>query len=449
MSPTSREEIEEYAQYLASQGANPNEIEEYKAYLYEQSGINKDKDVLERAKDGALSALDYGLRGLDYAGGLTRTAAAQIADPFTENDVVTGDDWKRALVGKAPSTAEFMDRAGIPEGASIDLNPFAEGETSVRDLVGFAGDIVLDPLTYISLGTAGTAKSGLNAAGRALQKGGKAVYKSGLKAVDQDVVEKGAKPVSDVLFKNRVSGTVEQVRRKSDEIKKDLSSKREALYDQADALGVKVNPSAAVQRAKEITAKMRENPGKAELADRFDEFIRKYEMSGPIDVRTASDWKTSFYDALPDSAFDRVGKLKGDAKKVHKALGRGFKEEIETAGELGQKGLGGSVESINQDWGSLLAADKPLSREAKKAKRKNMVSSVDAGLAGYAVADPLTGSALLGAKKLGDLSKTTFARTKTGLALDSLGQSGLIDPAIRQLLIEQNRSPWMSMKEDQ
>ena len=92
------------------------------------------------------------LRGLDYAGGLVRTGVAQGAEAVSGKDIVRDGDWERALKGEAPGSSEFMKNAGVPEGARVDLNPLMDGDTSVRDIGGFALDVATDPLTYTGVG---------------------------------------------------------------------------------------------------------------------------------------------------------------------------------------------------------------------------------------------------------------------------------------------------------
>lgn len=121
-------------------------------------------------------------RALDYGGGLSRvalsqSAPAQMADALQaylrKKPMVSGgmSDWGRALKGDAPRSAEFMDRAGIPEGGSLsDLIPgaytsspeeaekfwrlkLAKGglfDPTARGTAGFALDTITDPLTGLS-----------------------------------------------------------------------------------------------------------------------------------------------------------------------------------------------------------------------------------------------------------------------------------------------------------
>lgn len=494
-------ELQEYKAYLLSQGANPKEVDEYMAYQGLPPAQPEEPGL-------AAKALDYGLRGLDYAGGVARTGAGEVADAFIDGDNVTGDDWKRALVGKAPSSDELMDRYGVPEGGKVNLFPevkvpftditLGQGETSAREAGGFVGDVALDPLTYVSLGGNQLAKGGLRAAVAPLSQGakkvGKAMYNSAFKKIDEKLLEKGTRPLSQVMFKNRAWGGPESLQRQVKEIGERLKAEREALYSEADALGAKVDMKQASRRAQDEVNRLKGIRGAEGTANALEKHIKTYTtgkgtqtvsvpdhklieeadaLTGlkvkrkvalddprpgeivnriveepiekalpPLSISEASNVKTRFYDELPDQAYSKIGKVKGDAKRVNKLMGEGTKTEIERAANRVETGLGDEIAEINADWGSTIGAQKPMAAEVRKANTKNLVSSVDAGLAGYTLTNPVTGLPILVSKKMGDVAKGTAFRTGAGLGLDAIGNSGVLDPLTRQILIEQNRSPW-------
>lgn len=107
--------------------------------------------------------LDIGLRPLDYAGGLIRTGLATVGGLMKGDaqSVVSDEDAKQALQGKAPLTDEYLERMGVPQGPSIDLNPFMEGESTLRGIGGFAGDVATGSFKNI-LGTGKAVKSTLS-----------------------------------------------------------------------------------------------------------------------------------------------------------------------------------------------------------------------------------------------------------------------------------------------
>ena len=213
------------------------------------------------------AALDVGMRGLDYAGGLVRTPVV---------GGVTGqlkaDDIYRALQGQAPSTSEFAERAGVPEGGSLsDVIPGMYSETggglplqkggwadpTLRGTGGMGVDVALDPLTYMSLGMApalkgagAVAKAGRAAQGastmlgRGMDKLGKMSYKAGLKKVDEYAAKynkDGIIAPSEVLNKHQISGSAKNVERQADDVMSDLKIDYDRIVDEAAERGAEVD----------------------------------------------------------------------------------------------------------------------------------------------------------------------------------------------------------------
>lgn len=259
------QELAEYKEYLASQGFSPEEADQY----ISESGVQ-----IESPSFGS-RALDYGLRALDYAGGLTRTAAGEAADMFIDGDLVTGEDWKKAGVGKATSTSEMMERAGVEEGNRYNLMPemripmtditLGQGDSSARDILGFLGDVALDPLTWASLGTSAAAKKGgqtlaskvLNPVGTAMQSAGRKIYKSGMKKIDQESVKFGKEPVSDVLLKNRVTGSATKIQEQMDRIAQNLKASRDKILGKATKAGAQVDVPKSLRSAQAFVDSLR------------------------------------------------------------------------------------------------------------------------------------------------------------------------------------------------
>lgn len=88
-------------------------------------------------------ALDLAGRALDYTGGLVRTGAAGVAGMLKDENPVTGKDVKDTLAGKAPRSAEYLERFGVSPGPGVG------GIANLRDAEGLALDIATDPLTAI------------------------------------------------------------------------------------------------------------------------------------------------------------------------------------------------------------------------------------------------------------------------------------------------------------
>lgn len=388
--------------------------------------------------------LGYLGRGLDYAGGIARTGLASLSGKVNKGDVAA------ALKGQAPSLDEYMGRMGIPEGPSVDLNPWAEGKTSARQAVGFLGEIATDPLTYIGMPGGSKALKGALPLSESAETLGKKMYKSGLKNVDKVVVEKGKKPVSDLLLEAGKTGSVEKLSKDAVDLNRDLLKTRKALYQEASDAGAIVDMTGAVSGARSKIAKLRENPGFRETADKLEAFLNKYEGEGFVDIQSVSDWKSALYDTLPQSAFGPNGKIKGPVKALERTLAKDFKLAIENAADEAAPGLGKKISQINEKMSSLLEAKKPFAVETKKSVTPNYLTSVDAllpgglGVAtGTASGDPVTGIlsglGLLGIKKAADAAKTTTFRTRGGKLLKDAGSSGLLDATARRGLIHANR----------
>lgn len=442
-----RDELEKIKGELIAQGLPKEAVEAEINSIYGEFNIPEEPSLSARA-------LDYGLRGLDYAGGIARTLAADVVSPA---DAVTMDDWKAAMRGQAPNTAQYMDRVGVPEGAKVNL-PFI-GDVSTRDVGGFVGDVALDPLTYASLGASAVGKlgkagkvaeRGLTAGGRAAKATGDAIYKSGFKKIDEGLVERGMKPLSQVMIDaGRPVGTVKGLSKKAGQIGDNLMAERELIYDAIERSGQKVNiPKAMEPSIGAMSEQLRRNPALDGQMGAMEDWLLKYGRDGDnVPVQLASDWKTTLYDGLPQAAYGPMGKVMPAPKEVQKQFARGLKEGIEDAGRrAGGEKMGQRITAINEDLGSLISAQKPMAREVRKANTKNVASSVDGAGVGYALANPGIGIPVLAGKKLGDLSKTTAFKTGLGRAGYELGNSGLLDPVLRQMMIEANRSPWTDME---
>jgi hypothetical protein len=138
----------------------------------------EEKDWEDKALEYASSALEKAepvLKVLGYPGGLVRGAIAGRLEAATGRDDLV--DIKDVLKGEAPSSSEIMEKLGVKEMGSLsDAFPELYSETgkglplqkggmfdpTTRGALGFAGDIVTDPLTYLA--GAGVAAKGAEAA---------------------------------------------------------------------------------------------------------------------------------------------------------------------------------------------------------------------------------------------------------------------------------------------
>jgi len=388
-------------------------------------------------------ALDYGLRALDYGGGLIRTAGAGLANiPYsiaTGKSITQPEDVLNAFKGKSPTSAQYMERAGIPEGPHADLMPeftipgtdvtLGKGDTSLRDAEGLALDIATDPLTSIV--------KAVKPFGRAAESIGEGAYRSAFKKIDEKLAEKGTQPLSDVLLKNGAPiGTTKGISNKIGKIGDDLLKAREALYNRANDLGATVDMTDVTKNSEGLIGKMKTDPGLRAKAQPLEDLLNNYKSEGFVPVNTASDWKTNLYNALPDNAYDITGKVKGPAAKFQKQLANDFKNAIVNSSNAVEEGLGNKIGDINEDLSSIIQSKKPMANQIRKGNTPNFLTSTDPIVSGigYAAGGAGGGAGLLAAKKAADLSKTTLFRTGLGKGLINIGNSG-IDPILyRQIL---------------
>lgn len=409
-------------------------------YLAEKTGANSPGDPYgfhRIASNPTMQDKSDALRGagqlLDYPGGLVRTSLAAVGGALTGKKIANDQDMTNALKGQAPSTSEYLKRADVPEGPSLNLP--VVGKVSARDAAGFVGDVATDPLTSISK----TSKA-LTPVGDMAESVGKNIYKSGLKKVDERIAEKGAGSLSDLLLEAGKTGTTKDLQEATSKIGKEALDQRTALYDKAKQLGAKVDLDKALESSTQAVADMKSDPGLAPAAEKMEELLNRYKAAGPQDLATASDWKSNLYNALPDTAYDAHGKLKGPAAKVQKALASDFKNAIVDSANGAEAGLGDSIDGLNQKMQTTITAKKPLAMQVRRAETPNLLTSVDAMLAGSGLLhSPQAAGGMLAAKKAADLAKTTYVRTKVGKGLIDAGKSGLLDAGARRGLINSQR----------
>lgn len=412
--------------------------------------------LTDKAKALGGKALDYGIRGLDYAGGLTRTAVANVADEvaqlmgiYDEDRISAPETLRAAYRGEAPGTAELMEMAQIPEGSSVNLFPeitipgtditLGKGDTSIRDAVGFAGDIALDPLTYLTAGGAHAVKGVANAArplARAQAATGRKIYQSGLKKGDFVAKKfgKGDKALSDMLLKRGIRGSSESIAEQGVTLADSLFRRQQGILAEATARGAQLDPAQVMgpvqKKINKILSARNPVPKKAagEYAKMIDDIASTAahgnqaslfnRMMTPVE---ASDIKTSLYNLVGDSAYDTLKKSK-DGSKLLKMTARQLKNSVEGSVDKVSKKLGSEFRQVQKDLGTILTSRKVLSSEAGKEIGKNAFTSID----GIILANPT----VFAAKKTADLLKTTGARTRTGANL--YHDIGLSDAFLRR-----------------
>jgi hypothetical protein len=258
LSQLSPEDIAKVEQELAAPKGPPPTREEGRAKAAElqklaESEMFKAKlggAVGEGLQEAGGMISDVAGRGLDYIGGATRTLAAHspvgLAARTLLGDEKLSDiaqsapqDILQTLVGKAPTTAAILERAGAPEGPSMTLPVL--GKVTTRGGVGLAGDILSDPTAALrKAGVFGAAQAGMKSG---MQRAGQSLYESGLKRADfvGKKMGKGEKALSQTLLKAGISGSAEDIAEQATKYADDLVKEQQAILTAASAKGATVD----------------------------------------------------------------------------------------------------------------------------------------------------------------------------------------------------------------
>lgn len=379
----------------------------------------------QEAPGVGMQTLDAAGRVLDYPGGFMRAGLAEAAGLASgQGSVVTPADLKNAAVGKGPNSEEYLRRLGVSEGGSLN---FGNMKISQRDITGLALDIASDPLTALSkmVKAFPYLEKLINVPGKASEALGEAAYRSAFKKIDEKLAEKGGGSLSSALIEaGAPTGTSAQMAKKVDDMSNVMGKLRQGLYDKAAQKGVSIDTAFPLKRAEAVLENMRRDPGLRPAAEGLQELMDSYKGEGKVPIDLMSQWKTSLYDALPQAAFNGQGKLKGPAKQFKAALAADFREAIVGAGNKAEKGLGDSINAVNEKWGTLLNASGPLAGEAKSAGK--LGAMIDGAVL---AAGGLKGAAV---KKSYDLATSTYAKTKVGKALIEAGKNDFANRLTRQ-----------------
>lgn len=379
----------------------------------------------------AMQALNMTGRVLDAPGGLIRTGLAEVAGMAAGKNIVTEADLNNALKGKAPNSAEYLRRLGVPEGGSLNLPGF--GKVTVRGATGLATDIATDPLTAIAKMIKGApylAKI-LNLPGKGTEALGEAVYRSALSNVDSKMAEEGQGAISKLLIENGAPiGGMTKLAEKVNAITSTMGKLRQGLYDKAINLGVAIDTSSPMKNAELVLADMRSNPPLRPAADKFEEVLNAYKGEGLVSIDKMAKWKTSIYDVVAENS---GGKLKVFTERFRAGLAADFRQSIMDAGNKAEKGLGDSINAINDKWGLLLDAADPMTAEALRAtgslgKFINETISAMGGLKSTVI------------KKGYNLATSPAASTAVGKALMAVGHTDLMNRTARQTISGATRS---------
>ena len=257
-------------------------------------------------------------------------------------------------------------QAAQPTGDFFDPNRYAlENIPSLEDLK--------DPNSYkvknledILLGMAGVSPAiATKPMAQGLVSGGKNLYKSAFKKIDQAIANYGKKPVSDVLFERGITGTSASVFDKASDLVDDLVKQQRQILEKVD----KTVPSADLDNALQpLRDKIKEfqvsrDPVKMQAADALLEDLAQYEkvkfeggapgvrgfeegQAMPISPSQMSAMKSSAQKLVPKTAYSQeIGRTNPAYQQGKKIIGKGLKEEVERAAgqaspELQQQLLG-------------------------------------------------------------------------------------------------------------
>lgn len=165
--------------------------------------------------------------------------------------------------------------AGIGKAAENLINTYGYGEESPYKSTS---DAYNDYAKEIALG--GMSEIGGQALGAgigALSKNvGKSIYKSGLKAIDNEAVKYGKDPVSDVLFKHGITGDASAIQKQMDELSGELLTKRNDILKQASRGEVDIPKALAPVRARIQIIRNSKDPALQPLADQLESEVAKY-----------------------------------------------------------------------------------------------------------------------------------------------------------------------------
>lgn len=418
----------------AAPGPAPSSGEEA-ALAQAQSAASPAPEAAPAEQPGVGSqVLDAAGRVLDYGGGAIRTGIAAGAGAVQsavtgQPNVIGTEDFAAAAKGKAPSSADYLKRLGVSEGGSFKV-PGTEQRVTLRGAEGLALDIATDPLTAVAklIKEAPYIGKLINSGGAASQALGEAVYKSALAldaegkaAVGSALIEAGA-PV----------GGAAKLAKSVDDISSTMGNIRQGLYDKATEKGVLIDTAYPMKRAEAVISKMQKNPGLRPAAEELMSLLDRYKAEGKVPIDIMSEWKTALYDTLPASAFNGQGKLKGIANTFKEALAADFRDTIVKAGNAAEDGLGSSIDKLNEKWGALLSATRPLDKAAQATGGKlgHIIDGAVLATGG------LHGAAV---KKGYDIATSPFAKTVVGKALMEAGKAGLVDAVARRQLIDSQR----------
>jgi hypothetical protein len=275
---------------------------------------------------------------------------------------------------------------------------------------------------------------------------GKRMYRKGLLKPAQ-VSERVGQDFAEAAAEKGIRGTAPQIERQATAVASKLKESRDALLDQADALGATVDLNKAFNPYLKELRKFVDD-GRItsdEAAKLAEETVGTYFEKGDPSTALATVWKSDINKAIRKKARE----LSDDPNlydELDKVAAKGIKEQIEKTVDEALPDAIGEFNKANKDLAPLLTARKTLERGTEKAEAHNVFGSIDAaygagGLASSVASEggmnPLWAVGAIGGKKALDVAQSPWARTNVGLGLRRLGQNRLAplaDAGFREML---------------
>lgn len=379
------------------------------------------------AKEIALGTLGAAAKVLDAPGGvLTRPLAAAAMGALTGKHVLDIGDVAQGLnptnLKTAPNMDEYAKRAGIPQGAK--LSDYAGGysepgqgahwyspekggllDPTVRGTGGFAADMAMDPLNYVSLGSAGLLKraaaetaaksvgkeaaTGLGsrvlskvggvaqkpvdwmtalpeaavsamgdgkvskivqgvaqAPSNLLGRAGKAIYNSGLIPIEHAGEKFGKKEVGDTLYKHGIYGSAPSIAEQSEKVADKLKGQADNILTKADAAGGTFNREEGFQGLyDEVSSMVKDRRMSPEDGNALlEKFSGRFAPGKDPSLSMGNQWKTDVGKDIPKSPFSASPYIVNKTHPMETDIGKAAYSGMRQAVENGtDRALGAGV----------------------------------------------------------------------------------------------------------
>ena len=473
----------------------------------------------QSVEDAAIVGLKGGMKGLDYQRGLVQKGLLML---MGREDLLTPEEkeaWKANNFSNMPGYGELMKRAGVDEGATLsDMLPTwanfyaAPGtdswwpekggalDPSLRSTVGMAADVALDPLTYESMGATAAGKvitaQGARAAAKGnlgmtlkdrfrdlfaegglkgaisrigaptknlAEYGGKSMYRSAFRPLDEAAVRVGQAPFSELALQKGMRGGWPSMEEQHRMLRDAAEAKARGAVDKLESLDPMTvelagyspvrtggtDMQAAMTKSRAQLGTMDQRPVVADIQAALEKQIGDIERLGNVPRQKAMQNKSDLYSAAPNNAFE-VDAHVTPGGGVRKQAARGIKEEITKVSPWArdQKAAAkaaAEVDPLMEEWGRYLTTKNDAASLAHKEASRPMLSRTEkmgaAGISSASAGGTDAGLAFLAQKKALDAATATPARTWGGWALDRYANkfkgapASFVDGSLRQNVI--------------